>query len=117
MSTFESLSKLDKIALCARAARYTITHRAHRFPPPAPSPNAVRVYVGKKAPFWYEPYIQKARAFELVEKFLLSILQSTVSSTVVATTEDMHYSSGACEDLATAICDCVARMQWEKERK
>ena len=65
-------------------------------------------------PYGYDPLNKDAQAMALVKKFRLNIFQSLVLSTVVSTTEDMHYSSGAQTDLNYAICVCVAKMQKAK---
>jgi hypothetical protein len=111
MTPFDSLSRLDRIALIARAmgvevdflegGQYWIAHK------------------DRHAPFnnFYDPYTNKAQVFELMEKFKLSV--GYVEGLWGCWDNDgpLRLHTEEEDSPSITICDWVARMQWEKEAK
>ena len=93
---------LEMTRLCAEAMGYTITEPS-RLSAPQPSPDAVRVFIGKKSAFWYRPLKDDAQAMALVKKFPMEC-----SNVLEA------FACREVSDLNRAIVECVAKMQQVK---
>ena len=100
----------DKIRLCAEALGLGAALRRTTDPAAKHPESAFRAYLGKKAPFWYDPLHDDAQCMALVKKFGLELKK------VMETWHVWNGDEGAVlsKDLNAAVVDCVAKMQAEK---
>ena len=108
------MTDLEMTRLCAEAMGYTEISPS-RLAAPQPSEDAVRVCVGKKAPFWYWPLHNDAQVMALVKRFNLTVyppggMENEAWNVFLY---DDHNSPS--DDLSRAIVECVAKMQAGKK--
>ena len=111
------MTDLEITKACAEAMGFVVVAMidgAVRLSPKCPYAVGVRIAEGKKAPRWYSPLHDDAKAMALVKKFQLDIIRGKdehgTDNVLVSSRKSHAYNS----NLNRAICECVAKMQEKK---
>lgn len=114
------MQDLEITKLCARAMTLKVREREAHSPPPCPWPVGIRVAKGKKAPFWYSPLYDDKQTMGLIKTTGLSFKVITGKLYMCGWYDEetrMFMESASSYSINRAVCECVAKVQAEREEE